>query len=95
FPELVSEGPDGYKRVNYVGIIPVLVNAVKELNTKISDLIKNSDDHSRSIASLQLDTQENKSSLEQLKAENEQLKNENALIKSYICGKDPSAPICR
>ncbi|MGZ3802533.1 MAG: tail fiber domain-containing protein, partial [Bdellovibrio sp.] len=101
FPELVSEGPDGYKRVNYVGIIPVLVNAIKEISAKISNLIIKSDSHSRSIASLQSDNQENKSSLQllkaenaQIKAENTQLKNENALIKSYLCSKDPSATIC-
>ena len=30
FPELVREGPEGFKAVNYNGLIPVLIEAVKE-----------------------------------------------------------------
>lgn len=30
YPELVKEGQDGYLNVNYVGLIPVLVEAIKE-----------------------------------------------------------------
>lgn len=33
-PELVQEGPDGYLAVNYLGVIPVLTEAVKELKTE-------------------------------------------------------------
>ncbi|MFZ5941618.1 MAG: tail fiber domain-containing protein [Bacteroidota bacterium] len=30
FPELVKDGPEGYKAVNYDGLIPVLIEAVKQ-----------------------------------------------------------------
>jgi Chaperone of endosialidase len=38
FPELVSTGKDGYKRVDYVGLIPVLIEAVKELDERLRAL---------------------------------------------------------
>jgi len=34
FPDLVNEGADGYYSINYTGLIPLLVEAVKELNQK-------------------------------------------------------------
>lgn len=40
YPELVSKGADGYYSVNYMGLIPVLVEAVKDLrkqNTQLKD----------------------------------------------------------
>jgi len=39
FPHLVMTAPDGYKAVNYVGVIPVLVEAVKTLK-KENDIMK-------------------------------------------------------
>lgn len=36
FPELVREDNNGYLAVNYIGLIPVLTEAVKELDSKIS-----------------------------------------------------------
>jgi hypothetical protein len=35
FPEMVTTGVDGYKRVNYDALVPVLIEAVKELSKKI------------------------------------------------------------
>ena len=35
FPEMVATGSDGYKRVNYDALVPVLIEAVKELSKKI------------------------------------------------------------
>lgn len=42
YPELVSKGADGYYSVNYTGLIPVLVEAVKDLRKKNADLKDNS-----------------------------------------------------
>lgn len=39
FPELVSES-NGVKSVNYQGLVPVLINALKEQDDKISRLEK-------------------------------------------------------
>lgn len=38
FPELVSTGPDGYKRVAYTGLIAPLIEAVKELDERVRAL---------------------------------------------------------
>jgi hypothetical protein len=45
-PELVTQNPDGYYGVNYVGIIPFLVEAIKEQQIQIENL-KNYLDNSR------------------------------------------------
>ena len=37
-PELVSEGTDGYKTVNYMGVIPVLTQAIQEQQQEIEQL---------------------------------------------------------
>ena len=38
FPELVVTDPRGYKRVNYIGLIAPLIEAVKELDARIQTL---------------------------------------------------------
>ena len=38
YPELVVEGQDGYLGVNYVELVPVLLQSIKELNEKIESL---------------------------------------------------------
>jgi len=38
FPELVTEGADGILSVNYQGLVPVLINAINEQDTKIAAL---------------------------------------------------------
>ncbi len=38
FPELVSTGSDGFMRVNYTGAIPLVVEALRELNLKVTPL---------------------------------------------------------
>jgi hypothetical protein len=38
FPELVHTDPGGYKRVNYLGLIAPLIEAVKELDARIEKL---------------------------------------------------------
>jgi len=40
FPELVSTGSDGLKRVNYNGLVGVLFAAVNELSAKVRELSK-------------------------------------------------------
>lgn len=37
-PELVNEGDDGYLRMNYIGLIPVLLEAIKEQEAEIEAL---------------------------------------------------------
>lgn len=40
FPELVEEDKDGYKYVDYVGLIPILVESVNEQQEQIDELLK-------------------------------------------------------
>lgn len=40
FPELVQQDKDGYLYVDYVGLIPVLVESVKEQQEQIDELLK-------------------------------------------------------
>ncbi|MCF2496852.1 tail fiber domain-containing protein [Dyadobacter chenhuakuii] len=38
FPELVSTNKDGYKSVNYIGLVPHLIESVKELKSKTDEI---------------------------------------------------------
>ncbi len=38
FPELVTTGPDGIKRVDYLGLIGPLIEAVKELDARLREV---------------------------------------------------------
>ena len=43
FPELVHMSPDGYKTVNYLGLIAPLIEALKELDARVDALESKSD----------------------------------------------------
>lgn len=38
FPEMVSEGVDGYLTVDYIQLIPVIIESIKELKSEIDSL---------------------------------------------------------
>ena len=40
YPELVSTAPDGYKTVNYIGLIPVMIESIKDLKKELDELKK-------------------------------------------------------
>ncbi len=40
YPELVSKGQDGFLRMNYVDLIPILIEALKEQDAEIEILKK-------------------------------------------------------
>jgi hypothetical protein len=48
FPDLVHKGSNGYYAVNYNGLIPVLIEAIKEQQAIIEDIQSELDDLSRS-----------------------------------------------
>lgn len=38
FPEMVQEGSDGYLEVDYIQLIPVMIEAIRELKDEINTL---------------------------------------------------------
>ena len=53
FPDLVKERQDGMLTVNYQGLIPVLINALKEQNIELNLLYKKNDDLERRLQKLE------------------------------------------
>lgn len=49
FPTLVEEGQDGYLAVNYMELVPVLIQAIKELKVELDD-VKGIDNNSKTRA---------------------------------------------
>jgi len=43
FPELVRTSPDGYKTVNYAGLLAPLIEALKELDARVEALERQKD----------------------------------------------------
>ncbi len=72
FPELVVNDENGYKRVRYDGLVPVLIEALKEQQSVINDL-------NEKVAN-----QESK--LSKLDADNKEMKNDLDLIKKMLMG---------
>jgi hypothetical protein len=73
-PELVITAEDGYKQVSYSGFVPLLSEAIKEVN----------ENQKRDIASVQQENTDIKKQLEDLRAENETLKKDLILIKEQL-----------
>jgi hypothetical protein len=53
FPELVSTDEDGYLSVNYIGLIPHLIEAVKDLQRENDTLKTSGNDYAQQIASIE------------------------------------------
>ena len=71
FPYLVQTDKAGYKSVNYIGVIPVLVESVKTLNAR-------QETQSKEIYALKKEVEE----LKKLNASNADIKAENAALKA-------------
>ena len=50
FPELVKEGQDGYLGVNYVELVPILIQAIQELKAEVEELRNPSENGSKRTA---------------------------------------------
>lgn len=51
YPELVCEGQDGYLRVNYVELVPLLIRSIQELKKELDEVKGNGKTISRSVNS--------------------------------------------
>ncbi|MFZ8933062.1 MAG: tail fiber domain-containing protein, partial [Bacteriovoracaceae bacterium] len=83
-PEAVNEGKDGYLKVKLSEIIPLLINATNEQQNQ---LIKNNEMYELMRGSF-------KKEIVGLTNRIKVLEKENAMLKSYLCSKDPNAPFC-
>lgn len=94
FPQAVRTSNEGTKSVSYMALVAPVVNALKELHKKLLGLeakVLSLFEKTDSLDSKKADQSE----LEKIKKENAEFKAENALIKSYLCQKDLSAPFCK
>ena len=57
FPELVKEGQDGYLGVNYVELVPILIQAIQELKTEVEELRNSSGNTSKRAATTSINEQ--------------------------------------
>lgn len=78
--------------VRYSELISPLIKAAQELYSRIVGIESRQDSQLRELASVKANSEERISNLE---SENKKLKQENDAIKTYLCHKDPSAPICK
>ncbi len=83
-PELVNNGPEGYKSVSYDKLTAVLIEAVKEQQKQIEELKEKNSNLSLKVSEL---NQEKVSELDQMKAEITELK---AFMKGIVGPKEKS-----
>jgi len=82
-PDLVTTNSDGYKQVSYVGLVPRITAAIKQLANLYSSVIGKIEKQERAIASLQKNRIDQET-VDQLKDENYKLKKENTEIKARL-----------
>ncbi|MFP5385561.1 MAG: tail fiber domain-containing protein [Bacteriovoracia bacterium] len=87
FPEAVTKTDDGFLAVSYTSLISPVIAAVKELHVKVLSLYEASGKQNSHLKEVSRE-------IASMKKENKELKEENAMMKSYLCKKDPTAPFC-
>ncbi len=87
FPEAVTKTGDGFLAVSYTSLISPVIAAVKELHAKVLSLYEENGKQNTQFKEVSRE-------IASMKKENKELKIENAMMKTYLCKKDPSAPFC-
>ena len=102
YPEVVyTDKNTGLKSVAYGHLVVPIIEAVKSIYSRLSALEMRLNRQIATIAESKADKSEveilkqKAAKVDRLESENAQLKNENVAIKAYLCGKDPSALICK
>ena len=80
-PEFVRQNEDGYFQVYYDGLIPWITEAIKTMNTRVTELFRASEARSRDIASVKAQAEVEKTAKDK---EIEKLKQENAAMKARL-----------
>src|ERR1035437_4093839 len=63
-PEVVNTGEDGYKAVEYGHLVPILIEAIKEMNKKIEDLSSLKIENEQRIGTLEAKVEKLQTTLE-------------------------------
>ena len=100
-PEAVEPhkvGKEEYLTINTSPVLWTLINAIKQLYKLVAKRFEGLDRQIASIISLKADKAEIevlKQKVAKFEAKSDKLEAENAALKSYLCRKDPAAPICK
>ena len=84
-PEAVDKNEKGFLQVRYTEVIPLIVSAFKEFYQAWKT----------NQVAVHQELIEKDRQIRSLESENAAIKQDYALIKSYLCAKDPSAPVCK
>ncbi|MGZ3790519.1 MAG: tail fiber domain-containing protein, partial [Bacteriovorax sp.] len=78
FPEAVKKNSEGLLSVSYSNLVAPMIEAVKELNKRVTELFKASEGHTRDIASVDSKTVKLEDENSKLKARADKAEKENA-----------------
>lgn len=84
FPELVKENHDGYLTLNYIGLIPVLIDAMKEQDASITELDMEITTQNETILALSSENGYLNEEIEKMKEQIELMKKEIGVIKEEV-----------
>ena len=84
FPDAVKKGSDGFFTVRMEDMFYAVVNAVKELDAKISEILKQVQSNTARIDEILRSAQNDRAILKQLQKDNERLQKENNELKARL-----------
>jgi trimeric autotransporter adhesin len=87
-PEAVNHEKEGYLTINSSPVMWTLLNAVKELYGSVTGT-------QADVDQLKTDNTTKDERIKNLEQEVSTLKQESSNLKTYLCTKDPSAPVCK
>lgn len=88
FPELVTEGSNGYLSVSYSKLVAPIIGAVKELYSKVMD-------NTVEVKALNVKVKDQDRVISSLKEKNQKAEEENKKMKEFLCQKYDDAPFCK
>ena len=84
FPDSVTKGEDGYLRIRWDEMFYAVINAVKELDSRITAITENVKANFDKIAKLEETISEQQKTIEELKAQNEEFKAQNEIYEKQF-----------
>ena len=87
FPDAVTNGDDGYLRIRLEDMFYAVINAVKELDTKICAIVKNVTDISAKLDAQQKTIEEQQKAIKELQAQTAEFEKRLAKLENNKCKK--------